>query len=314
MEMNRREFLGAVTAATVLPAVHRQAAPANEWGSPVFDLHFHLRAQPASNIAHLDGAGITKANLLTRGAALEQVKALQASAPGRFTWFNSYDVTKPDAEQVLIQAVKDGAQGFGEMKFHVAADGPELRRIYAVAADLHVPILIHFQEVDHFPNEGTWSTGFARTFESILKAYPKTTFIGHADAFWANVSADYQNQAAYPTGPIKRGGVTDKWLGDYPNLFGDMSANSGNNAMSRDPEFTADFLKRHQNRLFFGSDCGCSDGHGGGVSQNNNPAAARLAGKCVARETLGLLKHSASPQIFQKIVWGNIHKLLRIPA
>ena len=108
--------------------------------------------------------------------------------------------------------------------------------------------------------------------------------------------------------------MTDKWLGDYPNLFGDMSANSGNNAMSRDPEFTADFLKRHQDKLLFGSDCGCSDGHGGGVSQNNNPAAPRMAGKCVARETLSVLKRSASPDVFQKIVWGNAHKLLRIPA
>ena len=182
------------------------------------------------NLAHFDGAGITKANLLTRGPAVDRVKAMEAAAPGRFTWFNSYDVTKPDAEQVLTQAAKDGAQGFGELKFHVAADGPELRRIYALAADLKVPLLIHFQEVDHFPGEGTWSTGYAKTFASILKAYPKTTFIGHADAFWANVSADYQNQAAYPTGPIVRGGVTDKWLGDYPNLFGDLSANSGNNA------------------------------------------------------------------------------------
>jgi uncharacterized protein len=311
--MNRREFL-AMTAAAVLPAVARQGAPANEWGSPVFDLHFHLRPQPARNLAHLDGAGVTKANLLTRGAALEQVQALQAAAPGRFTWFNSYDVTKPDAEDVLTQAVKAGAQGFGEMKFHVAADGPELRRMYALAADLRVPILIHFQEVDHFPNEGTWSTGFAKTFESVLKAYPKTTFIGHADAFWANVSADYRNEAAYPAGPITRGGVTDKWLADYPNLFADMSANSGNNAMSRDPEFTADFLKRHQDKLLFGSDCGCSDGHGGGVSQSNNPAAARMAGKCVARETLGLLKRSTAHDTFQKLVWGNAQKLLRIPA
>ena len=121
------------------------------------------------------------------------------------------------------------------MKFHVAADGPELRRMYALAAELRVPILIHFQEVDHFPNEGTWSTGFARTFEGILKAYPKTTFIGHADAFWANVSADYHNEAAYPAGPIARGGITDRLLGDYANLYGDLAANSGNNAMTRDP-------------------------------------------------------------------------------
>jgi uncharacterized protein len=93
-----------------------------------------------------------------------------------------------------------------------------------------------------------------------------------------------------------------------------LSANSGNNAMSRDPEFTADFLKRHQDKLFFGSDCSCADGHGGGVSQSNNPAAARMAGKCVARETLALLKRSTSPEVFETLVWGNVHRLLRIPA
>jgi hypothetical protein len=166
--------------------------------------------------------------------------------------------------------------------------------------------------VDHFEGEGAWSTGFAKTFESLLKAYPRTTFIGHADAFWANVSADYHNEAAYPSGPIARGGITDKLLGDYPNLFGDCSANSGNNALSRDPSFTPDFLTRHQDKLLFGSDCSCADGHGAGVSQANNPAAARLAGKCVARETLSVLRKSASPEIFRKIVWGNAHKLLTI--
>src|SRR5438093_3174471 len=151
--MRRRQFLEAVAAAIVVPPLARAQA-LNEWGSPVFDLHLHLRPQPAANLAHLDGAGIVKANLLTRGSAREQVQSVQAAAPGRFTWFNSYDVTRPDAEQVLAGAVKNGAQGFGEMKFHVAADGPELRRIYAVAADLRVPILIHFQEVDHVPGEG----------------------------------------------------------------------------------------------------------------------------------------------------------------
>ena len=178
--MNRREFLETVAAAAVVPSLARQEL-STEWGAPVFDLHFHLRQLPAANLAHLDGAGIAKANLLTRGRVLEEVKALQATSPGRFTWFNSYDVTQPDADQALTQAVKSGAQGFGEMKFHVAADGPELRRVYALAADLHVPILIHFQEVDHSPNEGTWSAGFGKTFESVLKAHPGTTFIGHAD-------------------------------------------------------------------------------------------------------------------------------------
>jgi hypothetical protein len=39
--MNRREFLETLTAAAVAPAFAGQS-PQNEWGSPVFDLHFHL--------------------------------------------------------------------------------------------------------------------------------------------------------------------------------------------------------------------------------------------------------------------------------
>jgi predicted TIM-barrel fold metal-dependent hydrolase len=310
--ISRREFIHTAAAAAALPLFKLQTAAPGEWGSPVFDVHHHMRPAPAANLAHLDGAGITSANLLTRGPVQEQVNALAALAPGRFTWFSTFDITKPDAEAQLTQAVKDGARGFGELKFHVAADGPELRRMYALAAELKVPVLVHFQEVDHFAGEGTWSTGFAKTIESLLKAYPKTTFIGHADAFWANVSADYHNEAAYPQGPIARGGLTDKLLTDYANLYGDCSANSGNNALSRDPSFTPDFLKRHQDKLLFGSDCSCSDGHGGGVSQANNPAAARLAGKCVARETLTVLKASAPADVFKKITWGNVHTLLSI--
>ena len=68
-----------------------------------------------------------------------------------------------------------------------------------------------------------------------------------------------------PPAPIVPGGVTDKLLLDYPNLFADTSANSANNALSRDAEFTKGFLARHQDKLHFGSDCNCDDGKGGGV-------------------------------------------------
>ena len=62
--------------------------------------------------------------------------------------------------------------------------------------------------------------------------------------------------------------------------------------------------------MLFGSDCSCRDGHGAGY---DNPAAPQMAGKCVARETLSVVKRSTSPAIFQKIAWGNVHGLLRIP-
>ena len=81
---------------------------------------------------------------------------------------------------------------------------------------------------------------------------------------------------------------------------------------SRDPEFTKDFLKRHQNKLIFGSDCSCIDGKGGGISQGGNPGASRLAGKCVARETLTLLKTTVSQALFHKLAWENAHKTYRL--
>src|SRR5215831_7399996 len=311
--MNRREFLATAAVVTASPMLRAQSPVSSEWGGPILDIHSHLRQGLDANMVHMEGCGVTNAVLLTRGSVGEQVKAIQAKYPNRFVWSASADITKPDAAEVLTKAVKEGAQGLGEIKFHVEADGPELQRMYALAAELDVPILAHFQEVPHFEGEGVFSTGF-KEFEAVLKAYPKTQFIGHADAFWANVSADYANEAAYPAGKIKRGGITDKLLGDYPNLFADLSANSGNNALSRDPEFTEGFLKRHESKLIFGSDCSCTDGKGGGISQAGNPAASRLAGKCVARETLALLKRSTSPAVFRKLTWENAHRTYGLVA
>jgi uncharacterized protein len=312
MLINRRRFIEAATIATAFSKLKAQTPESSLWGGPVLDCHHHLRRNLESNVAHLDGCGVSNALVLAYAKAEDQVKELQSKYPGRFVaWSASTDITQPDAAEILTHAVKSGAVGFGELKSHVKADGPELRRMYALAAELNVPILVHFQEVPHTPTEGVFSTGFAQ-FELMLKAYPKTKFVGHADAFWANVSADYHNEAAYPSGPIKRGGITDKLLSDYPNLFGDLSANSGNNALSRDADFTKDFLMRHQNKLIFGSDCSCTDGKGGGISQAGNPGASRLAGKCVARETLTLLKKSSSPALFRKLTWENGHKVYQI--
>ncbi|SEB50855.1 Amidohydrolase [Terriglobus roseus] len=314
MKMDRRSFVGTMITVATARVVHAQATgSASEWGSPVLDCHFHQRPTIEANLAHLNGAGCQAAYLLTRLQSADDAKRFIAQEPTRFAGYAvGTDVTAAEAVQLFTTAVKAGAHGIGEIKYHVEADGPEMRRIYAAAAELNVPITLHFQEVPHTPTEGVFNTGFKR-FDKILKAYPKTKFIGHCDAFWANVSADYANDIDYPRTPIIRGGLTDRWLSDYPNLFGDLSANSGNNALTRDPSFTADFLRRHRTKLIFGSDCACSDGHGAGISQQGNPGAARLAGKCVARETLTTLKANTTPELFHQLVWLNGHRVFKLP-
>ena len=159
MVMNRREFIRSIAAAaSALPLLGQETAR-GEWGGPVVDCHHHLRRTPEANIAHLDGSGISNAMALARDSSAEQIAAIEAQYPSRIVgWFASTDISKPEAEDQLARAVKSGAIGFGELKFHVAAAGPELRRVYALAADFGVPVLVHFQEVPHTPTEGTFAT------------------------------------------------------------------------------------------------------------------------------------------------------------
>lgn len=304
--MNRREFLGHALAAAAAPSLLAQTAP--QWGGPVLDIHLHLRQNPDSDFDHIEGSGVTKAVLLTLVQAVERAKSAIDKHPERFLFFTSVNVTQPDAIEALKKTAIAGTKGFGELKTaDVAVDGPEMRRVYELAADVQVPVLIHFQDYPSQPGgNDVFNTGISR-FPAILKAYPKTTFIGHANSFWANISADVP-PVSYPAGRVKPGGLTDRMLADYANLYGDLSANSGRNALGRDPEFAAAFLARHQNKLMMGSDCQCLDGRGAG----QNSPASWIKGKCVARETLTALKQLASPEVFRKISWDNGVKLLKI--
>ena len=296
--MNRRHFL-----ATSFGATAAMSQPTYEWGGPVLDIHLHPRRDAHSSQEHMDGSGVTKAVLLTDIRNQDRAKEEIAKQPKNLIWFAATDPAKPGGLEALRNAVTEGgARGFGEMKHNLAVDSKEMRQAYDLAAELKVPILMHFQEV-----KGNFNTGL-RGFDKMLKAHQKTTFIAHADFFWANISADVPMDTSYPEGKVKPGGLSDHLLADFPNIYGDMSANSCNNALSRDPDFARGFLARHQNKLMFGCDCSCYDGHGAGGS----PLLPRLKGKCTGRDTLGLLKDLTKPAVFRKITWENGTKLLKL--
>ncbi len=307
--MKRRSFLQAALAGPLIGGARVQAIPI--WPNPILDTHLHLRADPDACFTHMQGCGVTHAVLLTRDSDEEKAKGEMAKRPNHFARSVSTDPAAPNASETLRNAIADGAVSMGELKYHLALDSPEMRRVYDIAAEMKVPLMMHIQNFPHFPGELPYNTGYER-FDRILRAYPKANFIGHGDLFWAHISADVPTDRGYPAGPIQRGGLTDRWLSDFPNLYGDLSANSGNNALSRDPDFSRGFIVRHQTKLIFGSDCSCSDGHGAGVSQNHNPEASRLAGKCVARETLTLAWGLTTPEVFRKITWENGTRVFKI--
>src|SRR5262249_50290141 len=128
--LNRRQFIS-VAAATSTASLWAQQK--NEWGGNVLDIHLHLRPDGESNVAHINGSGVTKAVLLTRVQSVDQSRALADKHPGRFVWFVSADAQKPESAVLLTRAVKDGALGLGEIKNQVECDGPEMKRMYALA-------------------------------------------------------------------------------------------------------------------------------------------------------------------------------------
>jgi len=294
----RREFFFQVSAAAVLP-----------WKSPVLDIHVHVDYSGRTNeqlLMHCDALGVKKGVLLPAEGSMrenpelsgnEACSTLMRAHPSRFVRFSSADLKRPDPIRRIRTFLDNGGIGIGEQKYPVACDGPEMRAVYELAAEYRLPVLMHFQEP-------SLNTGFTN-LPKMLRRYPRTIFIGHAITWWANISADSGSGASYPKGPIKPGGLTDRMLADYPNLYADLSAGSGLNALTRDPDFARDFIRRHQAKLIFGSDCACRDGNGAGLR----------GGKCIARQCLTALHRlCASESSFRQIVWENGTKLLKISA
>ena len=109
---------------------------------------------------HMDGVGIDRAVLLTRA---EQ---------------DSVDASRKDAIDILRQAARGGTRGFGEMKSQVAADGLEMGRVYDLAAEVGLPVLLHFQEFSDPSSVGAFNVGISG-FPALLKklSFAKTPYI-----------------------------------------------------------------------------------------------------------------------------------------
>jgi hypothetical protein len=92
--------------------------------------------------------------------------------------------------------------------------------------------------------------------ETVLQLCPETNFIGHAPGFWRHISGEgYAPEESYPKTPVTPGGRVPELLAKYPNLFADISAGSGLNALTRPPERQGrQFLIDFQDKLLFGRD------------------------------------------------------------
>ncbi len=295
-------------AGLALPASSRAAQ-----AEPIIDIHQHLNysGRPdAVLLAHQRAMGVTQTILLPAGRAATTpsthqgvANGLQAQAlgneacaefarthPGFLTGANERP-DAPDAVEEIARYLKRGAIVIAEQKFGVECDSPEMQKLYALAATHRVPVLMHWQY-------RMYNHGFER-FHRMLERFPAVNFIGHAQTWWGHIDRNHQDQTVmYPKGPVTPGGLTDRYLTDYPNMYGDLSAGSGLNALTRDEAFTRDFLTRHQGKLLYGSDC--SDHEGGSA-------------KCQGAQTIAAIRRLAPTRaIERRLLYDNAKALFRL--
>ena len=178
----------------------------------------------------------------------EEAVAARDMYPERLVAFMCVDPRYPNAAEHIDYFIeKHGCKGFGEHVNGLAFDDARNKLLYAKCNEHKLPLVFEINS-DLCCDE----VGLPR-LEACLKEFPDIAWVGHGPAFWSAISAD-DPRAGYPTGPIKPGGAVDRLLADYANLYADLSAGSGYNAMSRDPDFTVGFIERHWRKLLWGSD------------------------------------------------------------
>lgn len=316
--LSRREFIGTgslLLAGATLGMSNSGVGttPAPEW-YPIIDIHQHTDYYGRNNnvlLSHQQAMGVSKTILLPAGRPVNSPathngfsNGLQANIsgnnvvfefskmhPGEFLFGANEVPDLPDALETIEKHLKLGAVVIGELKFGVECDSQEIQKIYQLAREYDVPVLMHWQF-------DLYNFGFDR-FSKMLEKYPGVNFIGHAQGWWASTDKDYTDKSIkYPKGKITPGGLTDRLLSDYPNMFGDLSAGSGLNFLTRDEDHAKEFIARHQDKLLFGSDCSDTEGQ---------------VAVCQGAQTISeVRKLSATKNIERKLLYENAKKLFKL--
>ena len=239
------------------------------------DLHLHLTLEQlpkqgnnfissAENmLPHLEELGIGKGVLMPFGEKAPMGNNMEAKAickkfPKHYAWMCNLDEENVDTVYDRLADYKSqGAIGVGELMINKKINHPFLDAVFAAAEQLELPVTFHMS-----PEEG-YSYGIVDEprlplLEELLQKYPKLIVLGHSQTFWIEMSSDApddkESRNSWGSGPVVPGGRVPELFAKYPNLYGDLSANSAGQAIMRDPEFGINFLETYADRLFFATD------------------------------------------------------------
>lgn len=193
--------------------------------------------------------------------AVEDIIEMAEKYPGRFIPFcnvdprsisNSVDAPLGD----MLRYYRDhGCKGVGEICANLPFLHPMVQNLFKHVQDVGLPLTFHIAPALG-GTYGLYDEPGLPQLEQSLRQFPNLKFFGHSQAFWAEMARleTPADRCGYPNYPVRDEGVVPKLMRRYPNLYGDLSAGSGHNALARDPEYAVKFLNEFQDRLFFGTD------------------------------------------------------------
>lgn len=213
-------------------------------------------------IPHLHELGITKGVIMSMGMKGTEASRIAAGlAPDTYRWMCNLNdgelTTLEEVEAYFTRCREQGAVGVGEFAINRWIDDPYIDMIFTAAENVGLPLLFHMSPEQGF-NYGVADQPGLPMLEKALQRHPNLIIIGHSQPFWHEITGDagqdLVSRNSWGEGPVTPGGRTVELLRKYPNLYGDLSANSGGNAIMRDEAFGLAFLEEFQDRLMFGSD------------------------------------------------------------
>ena len=233
----------------------------------------------------------------------EDILDMCANSGGRLIPFCNIDpramTNSPDAPLgIWLRHYRDrGCKGIGEVMPNLPFLDPRCQNLFKHVEAVGFPLT--FDISDRIGGDyGFYDDAGLPQLAETLRRFPKLKILGHGPAFWAEIGPLKRpaDRSGYPNYPFKEEGVVPRLFRDFPNLYGDLSANSGYNALARNPQYAVQFLNEFQNRLLFGTDICAPD------------AALPLAGFLH-----GLLEQGAlSDTAFNKIARENALRLLEL--
>jgi predicted TIM-barrel fold metal-dependent hydrolase len=120
----------------------------------------------------------------------EMVRDAARAHADRFIPFVHVDPTRPDALEVIRRPMPKAPVASASTRFATRSTCPQSLAIYRLCGDLGLPVLLHFEY-------GMYNYNF-EAFGDVVRDHPQTTFIGHAQAWWANISADAPSDPGAP--------------------------------------------------------------------------------------------------------------------